>query len=158
VFTEGRENAEREKSEYLRKTTLGICGDPVVGWALALLLRGPDYEAIFMPAHAALGEAQAVKDVRLLVLAPTPELSTEHRNTLMRSLKEASEAENMLVVELVTPFVEARLEEAGNESWHMVPWPCRIRDLEWRIEAAWARHYGTRGERIGIANKGPLHI
>jgi hypothetical protein len=65
VFTGGRENAEREKSEYLRKTTLGICGDPVVGWALALLLRGPGYEAIFMPAHAALGEAQAVKDVRL---------------------------------------------------------------------------------------------
>ena len=110
-----------------------------------------------MPAHATLGEAQAVKDVRLLVLTPTPELSSERRNALVRSLKELSEAGNMPVLELVAPL-EASQEEAGKESWHMVPWPCRIRDLEWRMEAAWARHYGTRGERIGIANKGPLHI
>jgi hypothetical protein len=164
MFTGGRESAEREKSEYLRKTTLGICGDPVVGWALALLLRGPDYEAIFMPAfmpaHAALGEAQeALKDVRLVVLTPTPELSIERRNALVSSLKELSEAENMPVLELlVAPLEASQEEETGKESWHMVPWPCRIRDLEWRIEAAWARHYGTRGERIGIANKGPLHI
>ena len=158
MFTGGRENIEREKSEYLRKTTLGIFGDPVVGWALALLLRGPDYEAIFMPAHAALGEPQAVKDVRLLVLTPTPELSSERRNALVRSLKELSEAGNMPVLELVEPLEASQEEETGKESWHMVPWPCRIRDLEWRIQAAWARHYGTRGERIGIANKGPLHI
>jgi hypothetical protein len=117
------------------KPTLGICGDPVVGRTLTLLLRGSGYKVRFLLAQS-FWESQALKDIRLLVLAPTPQLSTEHRNTLMRSLKEASEAENMLVLELVTPFVEARLEEAGNESWHMVPWPCRIGDLEGWIQAA----------------------
>jgi hypothetical protein len=54
-------------------------------------------------------------------------------------------------LELVTPL-EARREEAGNESWHMVRWPCRIQELEWWIEAAWQRYYETKGERIGSYN------
>jgi hypothetical protein len=96
------------------------------------------------------GEPQALKDVRLLVLAPTPELSTARRGAVVRLLKETSEAGDMPVLELVTPF-EAGREERGNGSWHMVPWPCRIGDLEWWIQAACLRHFRTMGERIGNA-------
>jgi hypothetical protein len=110
-----RQSAEREKSKYL-KAALGICGEPLVGQALTLLLRVSGYNVRFLLAQS-FGEPQALKDVRLLVLAPTPELSTERRNALVSSLEETSEARNMPVLELVTS-VEARREEAGNESWH----------------------------------------
>jgi hypothetical protein len=148
------------KVPNLRKATLGICGDAVVGHTLALLLRDPDYyNARFLPTQS-LGEAQeALKnDVWLLVLTPTPELSLERRNALVKSLKELSEAGNIPVLELAINFEARQEEEAGNESWHMVPWPCRSQELEKRIEAAWARHYGTREERIGIATKGAPRI
>jgi hypothetical protein len=128
------------------KARLGICGDPVVGRALTLLLRSSGYKATYLFAHS-FGESQALKEVRLLVLTPTLELSSERRNTLMTLLKETSEAEDMPVLELVIPFA-LRQEEVGNESWYMVPWPCRIGDLEGWIEEAWLRHYETRGERI----------
>jgi hypothetical protein len=139
--------------------TLGICGDPLVGRALTLLLRGSGYKVRFLLLAQSFWEPQqALKDIWLLVLTPTPELSTERRNALVRSLKETSEAENMPVLELVTPL-EARREEAGNnESWHMVRWPCRIQELEWWIEAAWQRYYETKGERIGSAINTMLRI
>jgi hypothetical protein len=122
----------------MRKTTLGICGDPVVGHILVLLLRGLDYNARFLPAHS-LGEPQkALKDdVQLMVFTPTPELSLERRKALVRSLKETSEVRNVPVLELAINFEASQEQEARNESsWHMVPWPCRIGDLEGWIEAA----------------------
>ena len=116
--------------------TLGICGEPVVGQALTLLLRGSGYTVRFLRTQS-FWEPQALKDVRLLVLAPTPGLSTERRNALRRSLKEISEARSMPVLELVRSGEPGRRrEEAESESWHTVPWPCRIEELERRIEAA----------------------
>jgi hypothetical protein len=135
------------------KDTLGICGDPLVGRALTLLLRGSGYKVRFLLLAQCFWEPQALKDIRLSVLTPTPELSTERRSALVRWLKEISEARGMPVLELVTPFlVEARREEARHKSWHMVTWPCRIQELEQWIEAAWLRHYETKGERIGSYN------
>jgi hypothetical protein len=57
----------------------------------------------------------------------------------------------MPVLELVTLGESGRRreEEAESESWHTVPWPCRIEELERRIEAASMGHYRTRGEGIG---------
>ncbi len=132
------------------KATLGICGEPVVGQALTLLLRGSGYTARFLRAQS-LGEPQALKDVRVLVLAPTPGLSTERRDALVTLLKEMSEARSMPVLELVTLGESGRRreEEAESESWHTVPWPCRIEELERQIEAALMRHYETRGEGNG---------
>ena len=130
-------------------TTLAICGGPVVGQALTLLLRGSGYEARSLPAAALLRESRAaLRDVRLLVLAPTPELSTERREALLASLKETPEAAEMPVLELVTPSEERREEGTRGESWYVVPWPCRSEDLEWWIEAALLRHYGTRAETV----------
>jgi hypothetical protein len=117
------------------KATLGICGDPIVGRALTLLLRGSGYKVRFLLAQP-FWEAQALKDVRLLVLTPTPQLSIERRNALVKSLKEASEAGKLPVLELLVAPLEARREEAGHESWQLVPWPCRTGDLERWIQAA----------------------
>jgi hypothetical protein len=132
------------------KATLSICGGPIVGQALTLLLRGSGYTVRLLLAQS-FGEPQALKDVRVLVLAPTPGLSTEHRNALVTSLKEMSEAKSVPVLELVTPCEAGRRreEEAESESWYTVPWPCRIEELERQIEAALMRHYETRGEGNG---------
>jgi hypothetical protein len=89
-------------------------------------------------------------DALLLVLAPTQEQSTEHRNAHLAVLKEMPKAAKMPILELVTPS-EARREDTSDESSYMVPWPCRIEDLEWWIEAALLRHHGTGGERVGNA-------
>jgi hypothetical protein len=139
------------------KATLGIYGEPITGRALTLLLRGSGYKVRFLLAQP-LGEPGALKDVWLLLLAPTPQLSAERRDALVASLKEASEAENMPVLELVTPLEAGRPEEVASESWHTVPWPCRSEDLEWRIEAAWTRLYETRGERNGNKIKVSLRL
>ena len=132
------------------KVTLGICGEPVVGQALTLLLRGSGYAARFLLAQS-LVAPRAIEDVRLMVVTPTPGLSAERRDTLVGSLEEMSEATSVPVLELVTPGEAGRRreEEAGSESWHTVPWPCRIEELERRIEAALMRRYGTRGEGNG---------
>jgi hypothetical protein len=61
------------------KATLCICGDPVVGQALALLLRGSGYTVRFLLAQS-LVEPRVLEDVRLLVLALTPGLSAERSN------------------------------------------------------------------------------
>jgi hypothetical protein len=83
-------------------------------------------------------EPHALKDVRLLVLTPKLGLSNERHNALVTSLREISEARSMPVLELVTPGESGRREEeAESELWHTVPWPCRIEELERRIEAAY---------------------
>jgi hypothetical protein len=124
-------------------TTLAICGDPVVGRALTLLLRGSGYNARFLPTTS-LG---ALKDVQLLVLTPTPELSTKRHNALLAALKEATEPVEMPVLVLVTPYEERLEEEAWDKLWYRVPWPCRTGELEWWVEAALPRHYRLSGER-----------
>jgi hypothetical protein len=139
------------------KATLGIYGEPITGRALTLLLRGSGYKVRFLLAQS-LGEPEALKDVRLLLLAPTPQLSAEHRDALVASLKGASEAMNMPVLELVTPLEAGRREEVASESWHTVPWPCRSEELEWRIEAAWARLYESGGERNENKTKVSLRV
>jgi hypothetical protein len=132
------------------KATLDICGDPITGRALTLLLRSSGYASRFLLSRS-FEEPLALKDVRLLVLTPTPQLSTERRDALVTLLKETSEGMNMPVLELVTPHEAGRREEVASESWHAMPWPCRLEELEWRIDAAWLRHndYETRGETSG---------
>ncbi len=118
---------------------LAISGDAVVGRLLVLLLEDSGYKARFLP-RSSLNELGALEGVRLLVLAPTPELTSERRAALLASLKETQEATGLTVVELVTLPEERRREEARDEppcdSWHKVPWPSGIAELKRRIEAA----------------------
>jgi hypothetical protein len=109
--------------------------DLLVGQALALLLRGSGYEVKFLPVSS-LNEPGALEGVRLLLLTPTPGLSTERRKALLASLKDIQGAAELIVMELVTPSEERRRDEARGESWHLVPWPSRVKEVERRIEAA----------------------
>lgn len=120
----------------LGSVALAICGDPIVGRILVLLLRSSGYQARFLPASS-LNELGALEGVRLLLLTPMPELNTKRRETLSVSLRDMTKATEMTVLDLVTPSEETREGgEARDESWHVVQWPCGIEELERRVEAA----------------------
>ena len=110
--------------------TLAVCGDPVVGGALVVLLRGSGYPARFLPVSS-LSEPGSLEGVRLLLLAPTPELSVEHREDLLAAFRETLK---MPILVLTTPSEEARVRKCRGVL--MVPWPCRRVDLERWIEDA----------------------
>jgi hypothetical protein len=117
-------------------STLAIWGDRLVGQILELLLRSSGHEARFLPASSSL-QPSSLEEIDLLVLTPTPELSTERREALLSSLSDTPEAATIPVLELVglDAFSEEPPDEgrARSESWHTVPWPCRIEELERRI-------------------------
>jgi len=114
---------------------VAICGDPVVGRLLVLLLGDSGYEVRFLP-RSSLNEPATLEGVRLLLLAPTPELSSERRASLLALLKYIQESTGLIVLELVTLSEEGQSEEARGESWQLVPWPSRLPELKRRIEAA----------------------
>ena len=115
---------------------LAIYGDPIVGRALVLLLRGFRYDAKFLTASS-LNEPGVLQDVRLLLLCPTMGLTSEHREVLLASLRTKLGAVQTPIVELVANPQETQSDEgrAGN-SIHKILWPCSIRKLEQQIEAA----------------------
>ena len=108
---------------------LAICGEPVVGRALALLLRGPRYNTRFVSV-ASSGELASLEGVRLLLLAPTPGLSALRREDLVTTLREATAVAGIPMLELF-----AFPERAQARHAHM-PWPCSTEQLERCIEAA----------------------
>jgi hypothetical protein len=110
-------------------------GDPLVDNALVLLLRGSGYDVRVLPASS-LNEPSALKGIRLLLLTPPgPTLSPQQREELLTALRDTMRDTRIPVLELTTSSSKTR-EEARDGLWHMVPWPCRIEELEQRIEAA----------------------
>jgi hypothetical protein len=110
-------------------------GDPLVDNALVLLLRGSGYDVRILPASS-LNEPRALEGIRLLLLTPPGStLSPLQREGLLTALRDTMRDARIPVLELTTSSTKTR-EEARDASWHMVPWPCRIEDLERRIEAA----------------------
>ena len=107
-----------------------ISGDPLASRILALLLQDSRYQAKFLPI-ASLNESGVLEDVQLLVLTPTQALSTEERKALLASLKEMPRETELIVMELIREE-----EEAQELQTHKVPWPCKMDELERRIEAA----------------------
>ena len=119
-----------------RTVFVAVCGDPVVGRALVLLLHGPRYDTRFVPASS-LGEPGALEGVELVLLAPAWELSGEGRDALLASLKGASGAAEAPILELTSSFSGVtRIGEVQVGSEHTVPWPCSTEELERRIQAA----------------------
>jgi hypothetical protein len=115
---------------------LTILGDPVVGRALMLLLRGSGYDAKFVPASS-LSQHLWLKGSDLLLLTPTPELSSEDREALVASLEEETRSAKLQVLELATPSSQETPKGAmEGEWWHYLSWPCMIEELERSIEAA----------------------
>ncbi len=115
---------------------VAICGDPIIGRALVLLLRSSRYNAMFLPDQS-LQEPGILQDVELLLLCSTLELGTNHRVTLLASLRAKIGAATTSIIELVGVTQETRSDQGqGDGSTHMVPWPCTIQELERQIEAA----------------------
>jgi hypothetical protein len=125
---------EKNAANLEGSIALTILGDPVVGRALMLLLRGSGYEAKFLPASSS-SQHLWLKGSDLLVLTPTPELSSEDREALVASLEERTSSLEMQVLELATPFQETPKGAMEGERWHYVPWPCNVEELERWIEA-----------------------
>ena len=114
---------------------VAICGDPVVGRALALLLGGSNYDARFVHTSS-LSEPGSLEGVRLLVLTPTWELDADSREVLLASLRDASEAAKAPILELTSSIGGARNGHARLRPDHIVSWPCSPEELERRIQVA----------------------
>jgi len=114
--------------------TLAVCGDPIVGRALELLLRSYNYDVRFLPVSS-MSEPGMLKGVRLTLLTLTPGLSAERRKALLSSLGSAPDAARVPILELVASSVESRASEARGGCQHVVPWPCSTAELQRRIEA-----------------------
>ena len=124
-----------EQPHLPAKTVLAICGDPVVGRALALLLRSSLHEVRFLPVSS-LSEPGALEGVRLLLLTPTWDLDAERRGALLASLRGATAAAGPPILELTSSSGEARNGDARLRPEHTVHWPCTTEELERRIQAA----------------------
>ena len=135
---EGMEGYRGEKNaaNLEGSIALTILGDPVVGRALMLLLRGSGYEAKYLPASSLLSQHLPLNGSDLLLLTPTPELSSERREALVALLRERTRTAKMQVLELATPLSQ-ETPKGGmeGERWHYVSWPCRIEELEGSIES-----------------------
>ncbi len=115
---------------------MAVCGDPVVGRALVLLLQGPRYDVRFVPASS-WGEPGALEGVELVLLAPTWELNGEGRDALLASLRGAPGAAKAPILELTSSFSEGtRVGDVRVGPEQTVPWPCSTEELERRIQAA----------------------
>jgi hypothetical protein len=112
---------------------LAVWGNPIVGRALVLLLRGYGYDARFLPISSL---PESLGGVELLVIAPTRELSTERREARLALLRGArGAAKEAPILELVTLSEEPLKGGAQDKSWHTMPWPCKVEKLRRRISA-----------------------
>ena len=122
------------RPDYSVPVTLAVCGDPVIGWALALLLGGSRYDAKFLDA-ASLREPGALDGVRLVLLTPTP--CSDRSEVPWAALGNASEGvAEIPVLRLLSSSERTGAQGERNRSVHVVPWPCSTEELKRRIEAA----------------------
>lgn len=122
----GADSAARP--DYTAPVSLAVCGEPVVGRTLVLLLQGPRYDARFLDASA-LSEPGALEGVRVVLL--TPSFSSTWREVLAAALEDAPGGGARIAVLKLAATPE---ETVGPE--HEVPWPCSTAELKRRIEAA----------------------
>jgi hypothetical protein len=113
---------------------VAICGDPVVGRTLALLLRGSLCDARFLTTSS-LTDPESLEGIRLLLLTPTWELDADHREDLLALLRDASDAAKAPILELSSSFGRARNGHARFRPDQIVSWPCSTEELERRIQA-----------------------
>jgi hypothetical protein len=125
------------------RSALTIWGDPVVGRTLVLLLRDSGYKAGLVSSLSST-EPFSLEGSQLLVLTPTPQLSIEMREALLALLRKRARYANVPVLELVTAFEESRQRRTRDNLWYTAPWPCRIEELERRIEGTLPFYYELR--------------
>jgi hypothetical protein len=134
--TKHYEAAEVSYIEDSVPINLAVYGDPIVGQALTLLLRGCRYNVKFL-STSSLEESEALADVRLLILTPKVQLSTKCYENLLAALKNEIVATKTPILELViSPEENCVLPTQEDRFVLAAPWPCRIEELEQHIEAA----------------------
>ena len=143
-----RQPVEDPRRQVSAPIVVAICGDPIVGRALALLIRSSLYDPRFL-STSSLNEAGALEGIRLVLLTPRWELDAGRREDLLASLgaslgaalgSEAGAAQ-VPILELTSSLRGARNGEARNGEArlgleHTVSWPCSTDELERRIEEA----------------------
>jgi uncharacterized integral membrane protein len=116
-------------------TILAIFGDPVVGQALALLLRGFRYDALLLPASSS-SDLKLPEYARLLLVTPTPQLDSEQREAFLSLLEDKANAARIPLLKLVNFSEEPGDGDARTKLKHTVSWPCGIEELKRQIEGA----------------------
>ncbi len=108
-------------------------GDPLVGQALKLRLRDIGYRARFLDESFADKPAELLGGAKLVLLGPR--LSTRRREVFLSGMKNSPATAGLPILELaVTSLDGAR--DGREEAVGIVPWPCRIEELERKIEAS----------------------
>lgn len=106
-----------------------LCGDPLIGRALELMLQDIGYGARFLNGSPIDEPAKLLDGVQLVILGPR--LSTNRREAFLSSMRSTLATAGLPVLELVIALDETR----GGQT-RRVQWPCRVEDLNREIEAA----------------------
>ena len=123
-----------------RTTVAILSGDPLIGRALELLLRGAGYEVRLLEEPDATRVEDLLHGVDVLLLDRG--LSNGRREGFMGALASTLETATIPVLSLA-PGSEGA--SAGED--RVVPWPSKIEDLAREIEAA-RREAGGGGEPV----------
>jgi DNA-binding response OmpR family regulator len=126
-------------SPEARTTVAILSGDPLVGRALELLLRGAGYEVRLLAELDAVRVEDQLHGVDVLILDRG--LSDGRREDFMGSMATTLETATIPVLSLSPGSEDKPVEED-----RVVPWPCKIEDLVREIEAA--RSEAGSGEPI----------
>ena len=112
------------------RTTVAIQGgDPLVGQALEILLRGVGYEVRVLGESEAFQVEDLLEGVDVLLLGPG--LANGRREDFLEAMASTLETATIPVLAL-SPGPKGALSEEDR----LVPWPSRIEDLSRAIEAA----------------------
>lgn len=103
----------------------------MAGRALALLLQGVDYGAKFVSA-AALNANNPLDEVELVLLTPTPELSSDRREAFLNTLREASSTDGVPILKLTSGADRTQGGSSGGE--YLLSWPCSREKLLKNVE------------------------
>jgi hypothetical protein len=119
-------------------TNLAILGgDPSIGRALKLLLRGIGYDVRFLPHTVDEELGELLDGVHLVVLAPA--LEPRARETLLGGIRSTPGLTTLPVVALMPDLDEA---PRGDGLAACIPWPCRTVELSREIEDVLSRDMG----------------
>lgn len=125
---------ELTRQESESPVSLAVCGDPIAGRALVLLLNGYGYSVRFVPASS-LGDPESLEGVRLLLLMLTADLHPDRGEDALRSIEAAVASSGIPTLKLLSSeeVWDAELSE-GTE--RVMFWPCSTELLRQHIQAA----------------------